>query len=138
MSESVMVRFQSSYSSFCTLTFGQYSSIINAFRLSQPIELAVVRVSNLTWPFHHVRALSERVQAANFTLLPYGHAHISKIDSVFLNHRIRAMTPPLPLKDLVLQFMKSLYEHSLGCLLVSLWLELLAPLPAPLAPLVWI
>ena len=48
------------------------------------------------------------------------------------------MNPALPLKDLGLQFMQSFYKHSLGCPRLSPWLEGLAPLPAPLVPLVWI
>ena len=135
MSEPVMTRLQSCCSSFCTSPLGQYSSIINAFRFSQTIELAIVRVSDLTWPFHDVRALSERVQTANFTLLPFGYAHILKIDSVYSNHCIREMIPPLPLKDLGLQLLKSLQVHSLRCLQRSPWLDGLAPLPIPLIPL---
>ena len=122
MSEPAMERFHISCYKFCTLPCGQYSPIIISFRFSQPIELATNRVGDLTRPFHHVRALREKVQAANLTLIPSGHEHISKTESVFSHHHIRAMTPPSPLKGLGLQFMKSLHKHSRGCPWVSPWL----------------
>ena len=86
---------------------------MSSFITSQPIALAIIRVSDLTWLFHYVKALSAKVQAANLTLLPSGQEQISKIDSVFSHHCRRVMIPPVPLKVLGLQFVKSLYEHSL-------------------------
>ena len=53
------------------------------------------RVSDLTWLFHHVNALLVKVHEEKFTLLASEHAQISKIDSIFSNHQVRAMTPPL-------------------------------------------
>ena len=131
MSEPDMVRFHSSCSSFCTSPLGHYSSCIITFRFSQPIAFAIRRVNDLTWLFHHVRALSEKVQVENLTLLSSGHTHNSKIDSVFSNPCIREMTPPIPSKDMGPQVMKYLYDHSLVCP----WLKLLVLVPDPPVPL---
>ena len=76
--------------------------------LSQPIALAIGKVKDLTRPFHQVKALLVKVQAANFTLSVSDQAQISKIDSILLNHRVRAITPPAPLKGVGFAFIKSL------------------------------
>ena len=81
---------------------------MRSFKVSQPIELATMRDSDLTWLFHHVRAFVSKVQEANFTLLSSGQDQILKTDLVFSNHCERAMTLPVPLKDNGLQLVKSL------------------------------
>ena len=86
---------------------------MSSFRASQPIALATIIVTNLAWLFYHVRALSAKVQAANLTLLPSRQEQILKIDSVFSNHCKKEMILPVPLKELGLRLVKSLYEHSL-------------------------
>lgn len=92
------------------------------------------------WPLHHERALSANVHVANFTLLSSRHPQISKTNSVFSNHRVRDMTPLLPLNGLGFLFVKSLYEHTRWGLWLTPWLELPVPFPLPpqLAPLLLI
>ena len=76
--------------------------------LSQPIALATGRVKDLTRPFHQVRDLFVKVQVVNFTLSASEQSQISKIYSIFSNHQVRALTPPVPSKDVGFAFMKSL------------------------------
>src|SRR6187200_229245 len=109
-----MVRFQNSCSSFCTSLRGQYSLRSISFSASHVRELAAGSPIVWTCPFHHVRAASTRVHAAYLTLQSAGQELIAKTDSVFSNHRVSSITPPIPEKDFGLQFMKSLYEHGLG------------------------
>ena len=78
------------------------------FKFSQLIELATTKVSELTWPFHHVRALSAKVQTMNLTLLLSGQEQISKTAFVFSIHYLNSITPLVPLKVLGLAFEKSL------------------------------
>lgn len=102
-----IVRFHSSCSSFWISPRGEYSSSIIAFRSSHTIKFVTGRVRALTWQFHPERALSENVQAVNLTLLSSGQPQISKTYSIFSNHRVRAMTPPLPLNGLDFPLVKS-------------------------------
>ena len=135
MSEPYVVRFESSYSSFCCSLRGQYSSIIFSFSSPQVMVLASTIPSVCTWLFHQERAACMNVHAAYLTWQSAMQLLIWKTDSVFSNHRVNSMTPPFPAKLWGLQFKNSLYEQGRGS--PPLPPEFSVPPPPPLPFLGW-